>query len=112
GQAIAAALNILDGNTLYGRYWGSLKFIPGLHFETCYMQGIEFCIAHGVSVFEGGAQGEHKLSRGMLPVRTCSAHEIADARFAHAVDHYLNQEAPAIDAYLSELQDHSPFKSK
>ena len=110
GEPIAAALNILDGSTLYGRYWGSLKFISGLHFETCYMQGIEFCIAHGISVFEGGAQGEHKLSRGMLPVKTCSAHWIADERFAQAVDHYLSHESPAVDAYLDELQTHSPFK--
>ncbi|AEC18983.1 hypothetical protein PT7_0443 [Pusillimonas sp. T7-7] len=110
GQAIAAALNILDGQTLYGRYWGSLRFISGLHFETCYMQGIAFCIAHGISVFEGGAQGEHKLSRGLLPVRTYSAHWIADERFAQAIDNYLDHETPAVDSYLDELQAHSPFK--
>lgn len=110
GQAIAAALNISDGQTLYGRYWGSLRFISGLHFETCYMQGIAFCIAHGISVFEGGAQGEHKLSRGLLPVRTYSAHWIADERFAQAIDNYLGHETPAIDSYMDELQAHSPFK--
>ncbi|MGB6103924.1 MAG: GNAT family N-acetyltransferase [Pusillimonas sp.] len=110
GQPMAAALNISDGRALYGRYWGSLRFISGLHFETCYMQGIEFCIAHGLSAFEGGAQGEHKLSRGLLPVSTYSAHWIADPRFAHAIDDYLNQETPAVDAYLGELHEHSPFK--
>src|SRR3546814_5567763 len=78
--------------TVDGGYWGSLRCISGLHFETCYMQGIAFCIAHGISVFEGGAQGEHKLSRGLLPVRTYSAHWIADDRFAQAIDNYLDHE--------------------
>ncbi|MCC2596455.1 GNAT family N-acetyltransferase [Pusillimonas sp. MFBS29] len=110
GQPIAAALNIRDEQTLYGRYWGSLRFVSGLHFETCYMQGIEFCIARNLSVFEGGAQGEHKLSRGMLPTRTCSAHWIADDRYARAIDDYLGHETPAVDAYLDELAAHSPFR--
>lgn len=110
GQAIAAALNIRDEQTLYGRYWGSLRFVSGLHFEACYMQGIEFCISHGLSVFEGGAQGEHKLSRGLLPVRTYSAHWIADERYAQAIADFLDQETPAVDGYLDELEAHSPFK--
>src|SRR3546814_13105750 len=74
------------------------------------MQGIAFCIAHGISVFEGGAQGEHKLSRGLLPVRTYSAHWIADERFAQAIDNSLDHATPAVDSSLDELQAHSPFK--
>ncbi|MDS1142125.1 GNAT family N-acetyltransferase [Pusillimonas sp. SM2304] len=110
GEPVAAALNIRGGQALYGRYWGSLRFIPGLHFETCYMQGIEFCIAHGLAVFEGGAQGEHKLARGLLPVKTYSAHWVSDDRFALAIDDYLAQESPAVGAYLDALLDHTPFK--
>ena len=110
GRPVASALNILGPRTLYGRYWGSLAHIPGLHFETCYIQGIEFCIAHGIAVFEGGAQGEHKLSRGMLPVRTCSAHWISDQRYAAAIAEFLERETPMVQAYRDELLEHSPFK--
>ncbi len=111
-QPIAAALNLRSRDTLYGRYWGSSVFIPGLHFETCYLQGIELCIQHGLTCFEGGAQGEHKLSRGMLPVRTRSAHWVGDQRFAQAIDDYLNRETPAIEAYIDELEDHSPYRKQ
>jgi predicted N-acyltransferase len=112
GRPIAAALNIQGEGRLYGRYWGSMAFISGLHFETCYMQAIEYCIAEGIDVFEGGAQGEHKLSRGMLPVRTCSAHWIADRRYASAIADYLEQETPTVAAYMDELREHSPFKKQ
>ncbi len=108
---VAAALNIRHGDTLFGRYWGAQRFISGLHFETCYVQAIEFCIAHGLACFEGGAQGEHKLSRGMLPVKTYSAHWIRDARYAEAIADFLERESMAIDGYMHELQEHSPFKS-
>lgn len=111
-QPVAAALNIRGDQRLYGRYWGSIRYVSGLHFETCYMQAIEYCIAEGLDVFEGGAQGEHKLSRGMLPVRTCSAHWIADRQYASAIADYLEQETPAIGAYLDELREHSPFKKQ
>lgn len=110
GAPIASALNIRGNNTLYGRYWGSIEFVPGLHFETCYMQAIEFCIAHGIAIFEGGAQGEHKLSRGLLPVQTCSAHWIQDQRYAAAITEFLSRETPGVQAYINELQEHSPFK--
>jgi len=110
GAPVAAALNLRGKNALYGRYWGSTEYIPGLHFETCYLQGIEFCIRHGLSRFEGGAQGEHKLSRGMLPVKTRSAHWVADERFAAAIDDYLARETPAIQAYIDELGEHSPYR--
>src|SRR3546814_4444852 len=96
GQPVASALNLRSNRTLYGRYWGSMRYVPGLHFETCYMQGIAYCIQNGLSVFEGGAQGEHKLSRGMLPVKTCSAHWISDRRYADALADFLASETPAI----------------
>ncbi len=112
GVPIAAALNIRGGATLYGRYWGATQFVSGLHFETCYMQAIEFCIANRMSTFEGGAQGEHKLSRGMLPVLTYSAHWIRDARYAQAIADFLAHETPAVQGYLDELHEHSPFKNK
>lgn len=111
GEPIASALNIRSRNTLYGRYWGSIRFVSGLHFETCYMQAIEFCIANNIEVFEGGAQGEHKLSRGLLPVPTCSAHWIRDERYAQAITDFLAQETPGVEAYINELQEHSPFKA-
>lgn len=111
GQPIACALNIRSKNRLYGRYWGSTQFISGLHFETCYMQAIEYCIEHGLAVFEGGAQGEHKLSRGMLPVKTFSAHWIRDARYARAIADFLAHETAAIDDYVEALEGHSPFKA-
>ncbi len=110
GHPIACALNMRSQTRLFGRYWGSIQYVPGLHFETCYMQAIEFCIEHGVQVFEGGAQGEHKLSRGMLPVQTSSAHWIRDQRYAEAITNFLAEETPAVMAYFNELQDHSPFK--
>ncbi|WP_397475743.1 GNAT family N-acetyltransferase [Pusillimonas sp.] len=108
---IACALNIQSEDTLYGRYWGATQFISGLHFETCYMQAIEYCIAKGLKRFEGGAQGEHKLSRGMLPVRTYSAHWIRDARYAQAIADFLERETAAVDGYADALHDHSPYKA-
>lgn len=111
GQPIACALNMLGNNRLYGRYWGSTRFVSGLHFETCYMQAIDYCIQHGLEAFEGGAQGEHKLSRGMLPVKTFSAHWIRDARYAEAIADFLMRESAAIDDYVEALEDHSPFKA-
>lgn len=110
GNPIACALNIRSDDTLYGRYWGTTRFVSGLHFETCYMQAIEYCIARGIQRFEGGAQGEHKLSRGMLPVRTYSAHWIRDTRYAQAIADFLKQETLAIEGYAHELHEHSPYK--
>jgi predicted N-acyltransferase len=109
-QQIAAALNLRNSHTLYGRYWGAAEFVPGLHFETCYYQGIEFCIAHRMKLFEGGAQGEHKLARGFLPVRTWSAHWLAHPEFSTAVDHYLEREADEIGHRLDDLNESSPFR--
>jgi predicted N-acyltransferase len=89
GQPVAASFFLRDADALYGRYWGAVEYIPCLHFEACYYQAIAYAIAEGLSRFEGGAQGEHKLSRGLEPVRTTSAHWIADPRFADAVADFL-----------------------
>jgi len=110
GKPIASALNVMGGGVLYGRYWGSAAFHSGLHFETCYYQAIEFCIERGLRAFEGGAQGEHKLARGLLPVRTLSAHWLAHPQFSQAIDHFLQRETVGIGAYLDELNEHSPFR--
>lgn len=110
GEPLAAALDVFDAERLYGRYWGAVEHVPGLHFEVCYYQGIEFCIERGLSVFEGGAQGEHKLARGLAPVLTHSAHWIADAGFSAAVGRFLAREAAGVAAYVEELDAHSPFR--
>ena len=95
---------------MYGRYWGSMEFIPGLHFETCYLQSIAYCIENGIEVFEGGAQGEHKLSRGLLPVKTWSAHWVGEPGFAKAIARFLDEETQAVDHYAQVLSTHSPFR--
>jgi predicted N-acyltransferase len=108
---VACALNILGGKVLYGRYWGSTEFARGLHFETCYLQSIKFCIEHGLETFEGGAQGEHKMSRGLLPTKTFSAHWVADERFASAIEDFLRRETQAVDEYVEGMDESSPFKN-
>lgn len=110
GAPVACALNVRAGDTLYGRYWGATEFVRGLHFETCYMQAIAYCITHGLQVFEGGAQGEHKMARGLLPVTTYSAHYVADAQFAAAIADFLQRETAAVEHYVEQLEAVSPFK--
>ncbi|MYM37397.1 GNAT family N-acetyltransferase [Duganella sp. FT94W] len=110
GTPVAAALNLVGGNVMYGRYWGTTEFVSGLHFETCYVQSIEYCIRHRIDRFEGGAQGVHKMSRGLVPTPTWSAHWIADARFADAIGDFLEQETAAMNDYIDELSEHVPFK--
>lgn len=110
GKPIAAVLNIRHGERLYGRYWGSTEFVPGLHFEVCYLQGIEYAITHGIQVFEGGAQGEHKLARGMLPVQTWSAHWVDDPVFGPAIADFLERETPFVREYIEQLHAHSPYR--
>jgi predicted N-acyltransferase len=110
-QPLCAALNIHNTNTLWGRYWGTREFISGLHFETCYYQAIEFCIARGIACFEGGAQGGHKLARGFLPVRTHSLHWIADPDFSEAIAEFLVRESSDIGQVLDELRESSPYKA-
>jgi uncharacterized protein len=106
---VAMALFVQGGNVLYGRYWGAAMDVPGLHFELCYYRGIEHAIAHRLERFEPGAQGEHKLARGFLPVRTHSRHYLANPDFRAAVATALASEAEAVDAYAAELQGHSPY---
>jgi uncharacterized protein len=110
GTRVAAALFLHDGESLYGRYWGALEHVPLLHFECCYYQAIEYAIARRLRFFEGGAQGEHKLFRGLLPVETLSAHWLADARFSRAVEAFLEREGSGIARYVDELCEHTPFK--
>ena len=107
---IAASLLVRDADRLYGRYWGAIEHVPLLHFECCYYQAIEYAIGHGLKLFEGGAQGEHKIFRGLMPVETLSAHWLADPRFAHAVENFLEREGAGIARYVDELCEHSPFK--
>lgn len=115
GRDIAASLLVVDHDaersTLYGRYWGALEHHPCLHFETAYYQPLEFCIANGIRTFEGGAQGEHKMARGFLPVTTHSAHWLAHPDFADAVERFLARERPGVTAYVDELNERSPFRS-
>ena len=110
-RPIAASLFLKDEEALYGRYWGALEHVPLLHFECCYYQAIEYAIGRGLQRFEGGAQGEHKLFRGLLPVETLSAHWLAHERFARAVETFLQREGAGIERYVNELCEHSPFKA-
>ncbi len=112
GQPIACALNLWGEGRAYGRYWGALAYVPGLHFETCYYQSIAFCIARGIAVFEGGAQGEHKLARGLMPVRTVSLHRMADDGFAEAIQRFLARESLGIAHYRQELEEHAPYRQE
>ncbi|MGN1055983.1 MAG: GNAT family N-acetyltransferase [Comamonas sp.] len=111
-EPVACALNVRAADSLYGRYWGTTQFVRGLHFETCYMQSIAYCIAHQLQVFEGGAQGEHKMARGLLPVTTYSAHYIANRTFAAAIEDFLQRETDAVENYVQQLQADSPFKTR
>lgn len=110
GKAIAGALSLCDDHTLYGRYWGCLEDYQFLHFETCYYQGIEFCIANGLQRFDSGAQGEHKISRGFEPVCTWSNHWIADPRFLEAIGDFLQQEREYVEHYRRDAAELLPFK--
>ena len=111
GRPIAAALDLYSPEALYGRYWGAVEQVPGLHFEACYYQAIEHCIERGIAIFEGGAQGEHtKHARGFLPHETRSFHWLAHPAFNRAIDEYLEREGEHIEAYVDELNDRSPFR--
>jgi uncharacterized protein len=110
GRPIAAALDLFGESALYGRYWGAIEHIPGLHFEACYYQAIEFCIERGIALFEGGAQGEHKHARGFLPETTRSFHWLAHPAFNRAVDEFVEREGAGIAAYVDELNERSPFR--
>ncbi|MFZ6658261.1 GNAT family N-acetyltransferase [Undibacterium sp. TJN19] len=110
GEKIAASLLIHDKQTVYGRYWGCIKHIPCLHFETAYYQAIEFCIREKIQVFEGGAQGEHKMARGFLPTKTWSAHHLSHPSFSDAVAQFLERETGGVELYMNELNERTPYK--
>ena len=111
GQAICAALDVFDAGTLWGRYWGTTEYVPGLHFEACYYQAIDFCIERKIARFEGGAQGVHKLARGLLPVPTWSAHAIADPEFARAIAEFCARERVDVAHAIDELDASRPFRT-
>ena len=112
GRTIAGALNFAGGGVLYGRNWGCTEYVPFLHFETCYYQAIDYAIAKGLSKVEAGAQGEHKLLRGYMPVPTYSAHYIAHEGLRRAVDDYLRRERAAVAGHIEALADHGPFRKQ
>jgi predicted N-acyltransferase len=110
GAIVAVAVFFVGGDTLYGRYWGAADDFHSLHFETCYHQGIEHCIARGLARFEPGTQGEHKVARGFVPTPTHSAHRIADPRFRRAIADHLRAEGEAVDAYAAGVAEHVPYR--
>jgi uncharacterized protein len=111
GSAIAAALYFRSRDTLFGRYWGALDEFDCLHFEACYYQGIEFCIANGIKRFDPGAQGEHKIQRGFKPVKTYSNHWIADPALSAAVADFTRQESAHTEQYITQAAELLPFKT-
>ena len=110
GRTIAGAINFIGGDTLYGRHWGAVEHHPFLHFELCYYQAIEFAIQHKLKRVEAGAQGEHKLARGYMPVTTYSAHYIADPGLRRAIADYLKRERAYVEAAGAELAAMGPFR--
>jgi predicted N-acyltransferase len=113
GRRIAASLIAIDParGHAFGRYWGATEFVSCLHFEACYYQPLAWCIEKGYRRFEGGAQGEHKMARGLMPVQTWSAHWLAHPQFAQAVADFLAREGRGIEEYLDELNERQPFKA-
>lgn len=109
GQCIAGSLMLRSQTRLYGRHWGCTHYVDSLHFEACYYQGIEYCIRHGLQVFEPGAQGEHKVARGFVPTLTRSAHWLAAPAFRQATAQYAAHERKAVDSYMQEVAQHSPY---
>jgi uncharacterized protein len=107
---VAAAFDLVGARSLYGRHWGCFQDFHSLHFEACYYQGLDYCIERGLSRFEPGAQGEHKVARGFLPTPTWSAHWIADPAFRDAIARFTTLEAEGMDDYLAEMQAHSPYR--
>ena len=106
---VAGALFYRQGKNLYGRYWGALRNVRNLHFELCYYRAIEWAIAEGIELFEAGAQGEHKVARGFLPVLTYSAHEIAHPAFRNAIRQFISDERAGIAGIFAEMAENSPY---
>ncbi len=111
GVPIAGALCLRGGDTLYGRYWGAARVVAGLHFEACYYQGIQYCLREGLTTFEPGAQGEHKIARGFLPSVVRSRHWIADPIFAEALRPWCTDEMTSVQGYAAALAQRSPFRA-
>lgn len=113
GERIACSLIAVDPDRriAFGRYWGATEHVPCLHFDACYYQPLQWCIEQGYARFEGGAQGEHKMARGLLPVPTHSAHWLVHPQFARAVADFLEREGEGVLAYLDELNERNPFKA-
>lgn len=112
GREVAAAICLRSDSTLYGRHWGCRADYDSLHFEACYYQGLDYCIQQGLLRFEPGAQGEHKIYRGFLPVFTHSAHWIADPGFRRSIADFLDRETPAVRDYARQLLHHSPYRDE
>jgi len=108
---VAGAGGTSGAEVAYGRYWGALERVDCLHFEACYYQPLQWCIEHGVQRFEGGAQGEHKMARALMPVKTTSAHWLAHPAFADAIERFLEREGEGIANYMEHLDERSPFKA-
>jgi predicted N-acyltransferase len=108
---VACSIMFIGTTTLYGRFWGCRAEYNALHFEACYYQGIEYCIENGISRFEPGAQGEHKITRGFVPTLTRSAHYIDHPQFRDAIGNFLKQEVPHIQQRCNGLNDLLPFKA-
>ena len=109
-RMIAAAVFFRSNRALYGRYWGADEQINSLHFETCYYQGIDYCIDEELALFEPGTQGEHKVSRGFSPISTWSAHWLAHPEFLAAIDNYVDEEARHVDDYMSAIEERTPYR--
>ena len=112
GRPVGGALNLKGDDTLYGRYWGCLESHAFLHFEACYYQAIDYAIAHGLQRVEAGAQGDHKIQRGYVPVPTYSAHWVVDPAFRRAIEDYLKRERPAVEQEIEGLKQYSPFRKE
>jgi predicted N-acyltransferase len=110
-RPIAAAVFYVSETALYGRYWGSDGHYDALHFETCYYQGIDYCIETGKQRFEPGTQGEHKVARGFVPAATWSAHWLAHPEFASAIERYLDEEGRHVERYMDAVDAHAPYKA-
>lgn len=109
GKPVASGIFFHSNDTLFGRYWGASGNYDSLHFETCYYQGIEFCIERGLQLFEPGTQGEHKIARGFEPTLSYSGHYVRDPRFRHALDEHLVWERQSVSDYAAQVSAHLPF---
>ena len=109
-EPVAAAVFFVGEDALYGRYWGGVPDYNALHFETCYYQGIDYCIEHGITLFEPGTQGEHKVSRGFTPAATYSAHWLAHPEFLSAIGEYVEEEARHVERYMDDVDGRSPYR--